>query len=410
MLRIITTVICIITAVFTLSSCTSDSFDNNDQINLDNFEVGSESSTSYSDTNGSVTYNFNIGSNVSKFSLTAIANGNYVEFSLLSDPTGKVIYTGQSLYDANGDALKSPHLKTISYPLLPSDSPPIPGQYTAVFRLSTPNAKIPEKTETLFHLTSRFGQNLQDGILNINAILAGPVSGNENTQVSIRNALEDCGEVLEDHGVKIAFSFIQRPDLPALLPNPNFEDGVVYEVLANQLPWPALNLYFGLDFSVSSKINDSDGRYSYISSIPQAFLPTRKNAILFSILELAGANGEFDINIEGEPDSSRDAQKFNDETLHMADVICHAIGNGLGLRNSVEFSGSTVSANDILISTPSCSSLASCRIEKDAVTNLMFPFSLLEDESNSSGKFYRRNGITHEQELILLNSNLIGND
>ncbi|RMD85233.1 MAG: hypothetical protein D6808_05645, partial [Candidatus Dadabacteria bacterium] len=245
-------------------------------------------------------------------------------------------------------------------------------------------------------VTSEYIAQSQTYILPINVILSGATAGNRKTRLAIEDALGDVQAMYRSRSIELAISIIERPDLPSILPSPAKGD-ILYEDLARQYPF-AINLVFGVDVRGLSEPHDE---FSIVGSTPLPAVPTPKSAVAFSIIDLAGSDGEFDSDRLDKSDSIGD-QRFDRETQQMATVIAHGIGHGAGLTDTVTIISSKVIASDPYLDTQSCTKRrGDCTAERGANENIMFPFTLKRKESGKS--FLVREKLSPSQRLVIVN-------
>ncbi len=382
-------------------SKSSDEFESVGQSSLSLKTVTLSGTTSSS---GSIEIFFPIEAGSSAFSLSAFSiEDAFLTFDNLTAPNGAVLIDANDIASFSGQEIFNASPIAINYPSSPSKFGKLtPGSYKVriIARKKTSSNFLSHVPVALSIVTKFDSGNFQSkATVNINALLAGSLAGDQNNRTSIESAFAKAQGFFDKQNIQLAINIIRRSDLPSLWPNPSDpKNNSIYQDLSNQYP-QTLVLLFAVEVE---KLSSPDNAFAQSGFSPLPAIPSSRSAIAFSARNLSGSDGEFD---KDRGDDDLNSQQFSDETLHMANVIAHEIGHALGLSNSVTLKGDVAVDSDTLSDTDSCIDKDSCESQRDVNNNIMFPYSLRED--GSGNKFWSRDSISDQQGIIMKQNVLV---
>jgi hypothetical protein len=311
-----------------------------------------------------------------------------IRLSKLTAPDGEVLFDAARIVDTNITSAANFQASplTYNYPLLSTQTPLTAGEYTAEYETRDPNNQESTGAEISLAVVVKDDADLQNGTINLNIILGGIASNNDEIRNGIEDAINLMSIMLERYGIGIYANIIPLPESPEVLPNPQTGD-TIYEEASKESD-NGINI-----FIVNNIENFNAERYNSViaGSSPGPLIPSPRSAIAVSLSIATGNDGKFDADADDpESDNLEDSEK-----RIFAESLTHELLRYMGLKNSVTFNSNEVSSTDGLDS-EKCSNINSCEDSEEANGNLMFPYALPKDDF-SGEKFYPRDRLSPQQ-------------
>lgn len=358
----------LVVALVLLNGCTKDSED-------PFVESGSQSPAPYAIrqetqteacSEGEAIVKVEIENNTTSFQIVTRSPARPLRINQIVSPTGEIIFDRTRAGDSamsNAGEFQS-QVNTFTYPIFSTLPTVTAGLYTINYELD--ESSEPSILQTTV-LTKR-DADLNQGILNINLIYAGPISEAYASKIAISEAMEFAKWVFKNANVDLRIVEYNIPEAPARMPDPIAGDPL-YEEFA-KITGPGINLYMAAEVA---NLRVSNYESATTGSNPGPFIPTARSAVVISINEASGSDGLFNggRDIYRPQDIGKDPKVF-DETRVMAESITKELLRYLGLAHSVEFKGNIISKSDI-IDSPKCNSKTDCFNDRLARHNIMFP-------------------------------------
>ncbi len=304
------------------------------------------------DATGVATATFTLEPFTNKFSITVQASGQPLRFlSVESDqgvnyaaPNGAFVSLAQEF---------SFNAKTMNAPSRDFDTGVLDfAEYRVVAQAGSANLPV------VFTVTSRGDANLRNGTLRVNVFLVGNAAQRSGASRSISAGIAKMVEIFQ-LGAGITLDVVQIPiDGDAVLPDPTTGSDF-YLTAASSAASPAVNLFVGGEVG----IDGGSSTLGISADIPGPPEPTRRSVVAVSLFTSAGPDGVFS----------------DDEERLLGETFAHEISHFMGLFHPIEIVGAQVVAEDPLIDTPTCSTLANCLNDDNLIRNLMFPFPIPDD-------------------------------
>ena len=396
--RILRRAVLALTLAILTSGCSSSGSDVDDGSSSLNLNQATYAGT----TNGSgvAGFQFAISAGITSIQLAAFAGEGRLKLQQFTGPDGVSLISSTSESARTGDKKDSPPLVT-NFPY--SRGGVVAGNYSAQYSLTdSKGAALPGQDLRLV-VTSKKDSNPQSGVLKVNFVLVGPISGSEGIDDSLHSAFDIWKIVYERAGITLDPAWYSFAG-PETLPDPRTGNSL-YESISTSTRPDAVNLVFGS--KLENETNLKDGyHFGRAGAVPGPVSPSGRSVVAFSILEMTGNDGEFD----GNPDDPFSTEVHNDETRLAAEEMARLTSQYLGLQDVVTFDGNTVASQDNLSDTATCLNFRSCQNEDDPKHYMMFPFPLAKlgnyDHDGYSTEYYSRDNITAQQSAIL-NSNVL---
>ena len=381
-----------------LASCTKSSDDHkHSSLNVagdSSYQVVAEYGTK-SDEAGNFQVNFNLSQDISAFQIISKANSEEIGVVSVISPNGEVLFdadTYYSDYQTDGKQFQK-NVNTFNFPVTPTSSNLKEGAYTVTYKLRS-KAKNKDISSTLI---VKSDSNKSSGVITLNVIFMGSVANSAEIIKDIKKALDSYSiPTINKAGIAVNVNYFSFPNSASILPDPTSGDSL-YESISANVP-SGINLFMGADVKNFSKYNGHSG---VSASVPGPVLPTSKSAIAFSLNKAVGSDGEFNGRGHNDVDDSEKDEDEGDERRLFSDTISHEVFHYLGLRNSVEFQGNTVSWGDGLNS-EKCVERNRCEEIKKARENVMYPYPIRHTANSDDYNYYWyvRNIVSSDQRMV----------
>lgn len=337
-----------------------------------------------------VSFSFEIDKAATVMHLVALSESGRLRLSEIIGPNGRSIFdvtdTASRKYSAAGEFQAQANV--FNYPFGDPAVRLVQGRYVASYELeqigNTPISDA-ELAQIRLRVFTKSDSDQQTGVVNITLLYGDVVSNSKELRDSVEKVIQLTQDHLQRAGIRAFLERVELPELPEVLPDPVIGD-VLYREIARESN-RGLQVYFGTDArGTGGQLN----RSVRAGSSPAPLIATSRSAIVVSLAKAAGSDGRFD-----GPD-----RNFHDDSEFdlLADNLSHEIFHALGLRDSVTFTGATVSSTDGLDS-EKCTSSVACQQNKGASENVMFPYALKRPDVDGQ-EFFPRYRVSDQQTVF----------
>lgn len=369
-----------ISVLFLLSICACQNSDDDDDDGGDGGGGGSNVDVSFTrsattNSNGFAEFDFQIAEGVTKFSIVAEVDSNFVSFTQIDDDAGNNYLDPDSVQLSEGNTPIS-NINSVTLPSRPQD-PAVSSTrvYTARVYVSDSSGFSPRSGQnvTMTVLGSQDG-NLANGTLNVNIFYVGSVGQSSESKAAVNAATAEFTRIYRDEA-NVTVS-IREFDISGGETIPDPVDGSsIYSTASSQVSQPSVSVL------IAGDLTGFEGEvYGIAGGIPGPPKSSIHSGVAVSILTSAGPNGTFS----------------ETELRVLGETLAHEVGHYVGLFHPADFNGNFVSAEDPLSDTPSCNSRPDCQGVNALISNLMYA-TPVEDE----GTLIPQNQLTSQQSGVL---------
>lgn len=306
------------------------------------------------DSNGVASVSFTLPEFTNKFSVTIESLGNLLRFIAVENDRGNE-YVAPGGEDISLARDLGNGVNAMNAPSRDFDPPVLD------FATYTARAAAPADATVLFTINTRTDTNLRNGALIVNVFRVGTAVQRSGAGASIDQALARMAEIWRlQAGINVTINDFNI-DGPDSIPDPNNASDFYFSNTATA-PGPAINVFIGGDISIGG--SSTLGLASDIPGSPNA---SARSAVAISLFVSAGPDGRFS----------------DDELRTLGETIAHEMGHYAGLFHPIDIIGANVAFTDPLPDTADCTATINCLTNDDLIRNLMFPFTVPEDDSGS---------------------------
>ena len=344
---------------------------------------------------GLITLPFSLPRDVDSFQIVARCVGCALAIDSVRDPRGDVIYFASDPRTAylTQAGIQQSRVTTLNMPIFPRDAGFVSGQYAVVVRTFSGPADV------TLDLAYKTDYPAGDGIITLNLVYAGSVGSTPDTLDAVDDAIQISRNILADHGFRLNVNKYYLQELGGFLPDPYIGDPVyeeIGEVLGQGVP-----LYLASQVSIRKPSVSNEFVFAAPASNPGPLMPTVRSAVVVNISQAAGPDGEFNGRGNDSTDGSEKDTDRDDEIRRLAENMINASLKYLGMRDTVQFSGSDVVATDGLTTT-TCITQRGCEDEERVRENLLYPYPV-EGNDREDGRFlFDRYNLEAEQKQLLM--------
>ncbi len=307
------------------------------------------------DNNGVASVSFTLPEFTNKFSVTIESLGNLLRFIAVENDRGNE-YVAPGGEEINLARELGNGVNAMNAPSRDFDPPVLD------FAAYTARAAAPPGATVLFSVNTRTDTNLRNGALIVNVFRVGTAVQRSGAGASIDQALARMSEIWRlQAGVNVTINDFDI-DGPDSIPDPGSAADFYFANTA-AVPGPAINVFIGGDIDVPG--SSTLGLASDIPGSPNA---TARSAVAISLFVSAGPDGRFS----------------DDELRILGETIAHEMGHYAGLFHPIDIIGANVAFRDPLPDTADCTATINCLTNDDLIRNLMFPFTVPEDDSGET--------------------------